>query len=42
MQQVWLFLVVPSVAGIVAGLPFRMRILEVPALPPREKEMGAV
>ena len=42
MQQVWLFLVVPSVAGIVAGIPFKMRLLEVPALPPREKEVGAV
>lgn len=29
MQQVWLFLVVPSVAGIIAGIPFKMRLLEV-------------
>jgi aquaporin Z len=42
MQQVWLFLVVPSVAGIIAGIPFKMRLLEVPALPAREKEVGAV
>ena len=42
MQQVWLFLLVPSVAGICAGLPFRMRLLEVAQLPPRKKEMGAV
>lgn len=42
MQQVWLFLVVPSVAGIVAGIPFKLRILEVESLPPREKEVGAV
>lgn len=42
MQQVWLFLVVPSIAGIIAGIPFRMRILEVEALPAREKEVGAV
>lgn len=42
LQQVWLFLVVPSVAGIVAGIPFKLRMLEVSALPPREKEMGAV
>ncbi len=42
MQQVWLFLLVPSVAGIVAGIPFRLRILEVEALPARKKEVGAV
>lgn len=42
MQQVWLFLMVPSIAGIIAGIPFRMRILEVEALPAREKEVGAV
>jgi aquaporin Z len=42
MQQVWLFLVVPSVAGIIAGIPFKLRILEVESLPPREKEVGAV
>ena len=42
MQQVWLFLLVPSVAGIIAGIPFRMRILEVAKLPAREKEVGAV
>ncbi|HTX76452.1 MAG TPA: aquaporin [Terracidiphilus sp.] len=42
MQQVWMFLVVPSVAGIVAGIPFKLRILEVEALPAREKEVGAV
>ena len=42
MQQVWMFLVVPSVAGIVAGIPFKMRLLEVEALPAREKEVGAV
>lgn len=42
MQQVWLFLVVPSVAGIVAGIPFKLRLLEVAQLPPREKEVGAV
>ncbi|HWE86780.1 MAG TPA: aquaporin [Terracidiphilus sp.] len=43
MQQVWLFLVVPSVAGVIAGIPFRMRLLAVAAaLPPREKEVEAV
>jgi aquaporin Z len=26
--QVWLFLLVPSLAGILAGLPFRLKALE--------------
>jgi aquaporin Z len=29
LSQVWLFLVVPSLAGIVGGLLFRTRVLEV-------------
>jgi aquaporin Z len=28
LTQVWLFLVVPSVAGLVAGLLFRLKLLE--------------
>jgi aquaporin Z len=29
LAQLWLFLLVPSVAGVVAGLPFRTKLLEV-------------
>jgi glycerol uptake facilitator-like aquaporin len=29
LAQVWLFLAAPSVAGVVAGLLFRMKALEV-------------
>jgi aquaporin Z len=28
LEQVWVFLLMPSLAGIVAGLPFRMKVLE--------------
>lgn len=34
MAQLWMFLVVPSVAGIVAGLLFRTKALEAPAASP--------
>ena len=29
MSQIWLFLLVPSIAGVVAGLLFRTKTLEV-------------
>jgi aquaporin Z len=38
MAQLWLFLVFPSLAGIVAGLLFRFRLLEVSPVPAEAKK----
>jgi len=42
MSQIWLFLVVPSLGGLVAGILFRVKALEATAAAETKEEREAV